>query len=239
MGNAIVIGASSGMGRSIAGILTEKGYRVGVTGRRADLLQSLHMQYPDKIYALQMDIQAIEGLETSLESMAAEMGGIDLVVIAAAIYIPNRDFDFSKELDIIRTNVEGFTCIADWAIRRFREQGHGHLVNISSIVCLRGTFLSPAYSASKAFQANYLEGLRLNVDKTGLPIFVTDIRPGFVNTDMTKGRQLFWMSAVEKAATQIVAAIQRKRRVAYITRRWTLVAWLMQWMPYPLLRKAF
>jgi short-subunit dehydrogenase len=238
MGKAIVIGASSGIGRSLSEILVRKGYRVGITGRRSDLLESLRMLYPDKVHALAMDVQAIEVLEASCEALAAEMGGVDLLVISAGIGIPNRRLDFEKEQDVIRTNVMGFTCIADWAMRRFQEQGHGHLVNISSIACHRGNGIAPSYNATKAYQANYLEGLRLNADKTGLPIHVTDIRPGFVDTDMTKGQRMFWLATPEKAATQIAAAIRRKRRVAYVTRRWTLVAWLLKWMPYPLLRRA-
>jgi len=238
MGKAIVIGASSGIGRALAEILVRMGYRVGITGRRLDLLESVRSKYPDMVHTLCMNVQETEGLEASCEALAASLGGVDLLVISAGIGIPNRRLDFEKEQDVIRTNVMGFTCIADWAMRRFQEQGHGHLVNISSIACHRGNGIAPSYNATKAYQANYLEGLRLNADKTCLPIHVTDIRPGYVDTDMTKGQRMFWLATPEKAAAQIAAAIRRKRRVAYVTRRWTLVAWLLQWMPYPLLRRA-
>jgi short-subunit dehydrogenase len=238
MGKAIVIGASSGIGRALAEILARKGYRVGITGRRLDLLESVRSQYPDMVHTLCMNVQETEGLEASCEALAASLGGVDLLVISAGIGIPNRRLDFEKEQDVIRTNVLGFTCIADWAMRRFQEQGHGHLVNISSIASLRGNGIAPSYSATKAYQANYLEGLRLNADKLGMPIHVTDIRPGYVDTDMTKGQHMFWLATPEKAAAQIADAIHRKRRVAYVTRRWALVAWLLQWMPYPLLRRA-
>lgn len=239
MGNAIVIGASSGIGRSLAGILAAKGYRVGITGRRIGELESLRKQYPDRMHALRMDVQAIESLESACEALANEMGGIDMVVITAGIGVPNRDLDFQKEYDVIRTNVTGFTCIADWAMRRFKEQGHGHLVNISSIASHMGSGHAPCYNATKAYQVRYLEGLRLNADKCRLPIHVTDIRPGFVDTDMAKGSKVFWMATPEKAATQIAAAIRRKRRVAYVTRRWALVSWILRCSPYPLLRRIY
>jgi short-subunit dehydrogenase len=239
MKNAIVIGASSGIGRSLAGILAAHGYRVGITGRRIDELESLKRQYPDRMHALRMDVQAIESLESACEALSQEMGGIDLVVISAGIGIPNRDLDFQKEHDVIRTNVTGFTCIADWAMRRFKEQGHGHLVNISSMASHMGGGHAPSYNATKAYQVNYLEGLRLNADKTRLPIHVTDIRPGFVDTDMAKGPYVFWLATPEKAATQIATAIRRKRRVAYVTRRWILVAWILRCLPYPLLRRVY
>jgi len=239
MQKAIIIGASSGIGRSLAAILVRNGYRVGVTGRRTDLLQSLRMPYPDKVHTLRMDVQDIESLEPACETLAADMGGVDLVVISAGIGIPNRALDVQKELDVIRTNVVGFTCIADWAMRRFQTQGHGHLVNISSIASLRGNGHAPSYNATKAYQANYLEGLRLNADKTRQPIHVTDIRPGFVDTDMAKGQRMFWMATPEKAASQIAAAIRQQCRVAYVTRRWTLIAWILKCLPYPLLRRVF
>lgn len=94
MGNAIVIGASSGIGRSLAGLLAAKGYRVGITGRRSEELESLRMQYPDRMHALRMDMQSIEGLEAACEALADEMGGIDLVVITAGIGILNQELDF-------------------------------------------------------------------------------------------------------------------------------------------------
>jgi len=70
-----------------------------------------------------------------------------------------------------------------------------------------------------------------------MPVFVTDIQPGFVQTQMAKGEGLFWVAPVGKAARQIVQAIERKKRRAYITRRWGLIAWLMKWMPEFIYRK--
>lgn len=122
-------------------------------------------------------------------------------------------------------------------MRTFKAQGHGHLVNISSIASLRGGGIAPSYNASKAFQAIYFEGLRINADMARLPIHVTDIRPGFVDTDMTKGQRMFWLASPEKAARQIFQAITRKKRVAFITARWSLIAWLMKVMPYGIYRK--
>lgn len=124
-------------------------------------------------------------------------------------------------------------------MRRFKKQGHGHLVNISSIASHLGSGHAPSYNASKAFQVIYLEGLRLNADKSRLPIHVTDIRPGFVDTEMAKGSKLFWLATPEKAAAQIATAIRRKRRVAYVTRRWILMAWILRCLPYPLLRRIY
>ena len=96
---------------------------------------------------------------------------------------------------------------------------------------LRGSSNAPAYNATKAFQINYLEGLRQKATKLKIPIFVNDIRPGFVDTAMAKGEGQFWVTTIEKATNQILQAIKKKRKVVYITKRWKLVAAILKRIP--------
>ena len=93
--------------------------------------------------------------------------------------------------------------------------------------------MAPAYNATKAYQMNYLEGLRQKATKLKFHIFVTDIRPGFVDTDMAKGERQFWVATVEKATQQIFKAIKKKKKVAYITKRWRLIALILKLIPKP------
>lgn len=237
MKKAIVIGATSGIGKSLSEILALKGYQVGITGRREELLKSIQGQHPDRIFFRQMDVQDLPGIEQICNELVSRLGGLDLLVISAGIGEENKMLDFSIENEVIRTNVLGFTFLADWGMNFFRNQGHGHLVNISSIAGIRGNGAAPSYNATKAFQINYLEGLRLYADKCGSDICVTDIRPGFVDTAMAKGEGLFWVAPVEKAAEQIYAAIIRKRRVVYVSKRWRFIGYLLSAIPYPLLKK--
>ena len=99
---------------------------------------------------------------------------------------------------------------------------------ITSLGALMGEGSAPAYGASKAYQVIYLEALRSRAKKSKTAITVTDIRPGFVDTNMAKGDGLFWVAPVEKAARQIATAIQRRRKVAYITKRWRLVGFVLR-----------
>ena len=110
------------------------------------------------------------------------------------------------------------------------RRGSGHLVRISSLAALRDNRVAPAYAASKAFVSNYLQGVRYRFNKLKLPIVVTDVQPGYVDTRMAKG-QLFWVASPETAARQIVAAIRGRKARVYVTRRWRLVAWLMRVLP--------
>ncbi len=123
--------------------------------------------------------------------------------------------------------------VASAALDYFVERGSGHVTGITSIAGLRG--LRAAYSGSKAFGSVYLEALRLKADYAGADVTVTDVKPGFVATPMTEGREdMFWLATPEEAARQIYEAIRKKRRHVYVTRRWRLMAWVMKVMPYPL-----
>ncbi len=237
MKKAIVIGATSGIGKSITEILIQNGYEVGITGRRVDRLQSLKEKNPDKIYYCQMDVQDVSIVDSICNNLVDQLGGLDLFIISSGIGDENKLLDFSIENNVIKTNVQGFTCIAVWVMNYFKKQRHGHLVSISSIAGLIGNGEAPSYNATKAFQINYLEGLRLNAYKSSVDIHVTDVRPGFVDTDMAKGEGMFWVAPVEKAAQQIFTAIKRKRKVVYITKRWRMIGFLLKIMPYSLLRK--
>ena len=135
------------------------------------------------------------------------------------------------EREAIDTNVLPFTCIAGWAYHFFERQKSGQFVAITSIAGLRGGRHAPAYNATKAFQIRYLEGLRAKAKKAGMPIVITDIRPGFVDTAMAKGEDVFWSAPVPKAAAQIYRAIENKKAVAYVTHRWALIAFVIRLLP--------
>jgi len=159
------------------------------------------------------------------------LNGIDLIIICSGTGDLNYDLDFSIEKRTIETNVIGFTCACDWALNYFIKQGNGHLVGITSVAGIRGNKEGPSYYASKSYQINYLEGMRQKVISSKKPIYVTDIRPGLVDTDMAKGEGLFWVASVEKAGKQIYKAIKNKKKIAYITKRWRLVYEFLKRIP--------
>jgi len=231
MKKAIIIGASSGIGRELAKVLIRHDYIVGVTGRRTELLHELQAELSNKCHIRTMDVTDTPTAIETFNDLIAEIGGVDLVVISAGTGHSTPDLQWPNEKDTIDTNVLGFTAIADAAFNHFVKQGHGHLVGISSIAAIRGGRYAPAYNASKAFVCNYLEGLRHMAIKAKLPITVTDIQPGFVDTRMAQGDRIFWRASVEKAARQIYRAIERQKPHAYVTRRWRLIAWVLKVMP--------
>lgn len=232
MKTAIIIGASSGIGRELAKLLAQDKYRVGVAGRRLHLLAELQSELGNSAVTRCIDISQPANAQDELKSLIEEMGGgVDLVVISAGTGHLNPDLEWSLENDTIATNVTGFTAVANTAMKHFMERRSGHLVGISSVAALRGSNEAPAYNASKAFISNYLEGLRQKAVKSGVAVTVTDVKPGFVDTAMAKGNGLFWVASPQKAALQINNAIRRRKSHVYITRRWRLVGWLLRLMP--------
>ena len=237
MKRCIIIGATSGIGQALAELLLQDDFKIGITGRREMLLDTLKEKNHDRVFVKRMDIQDLSAIEVSCKELVDQMGGLDLMIISAGIGEENKNLNFEIEHDVIKTNVQGFTCLADWGMRYFKEQGHGHLVNISSIAGIRGNGIAPSYNATKAYQINYLEGLRINAKDFGSSIHVTDVRPGFVDTAMAKGDGLFWVAPVEKAAKQIYRAIQLKKQVVYVSKRWKLIGILLKLIPYSLLKR--
>lgn len=231
MKKAIIIGASSGIGKALARELVQNKYRVGITGRREAHLLELQKEQPEQIQIATFDTTEPNAIE-QLEALEKRLGGIDLFIISAGIGHLNLDYDYSLENETNQLNVVAFTRLVNWSMRYFEKQGWGHLVNISSVASRRGGRQAPAYSASKAYQSIYLEGMAQKVAYDKLPIYTTDVRPGFVKTAMAKADKMFWVSSKEKAARQIFQSIQRKKRIVYISRRWVIIAWILERIPW-------
>jgi short-subunit dehydrogenase len=119
MNKAIIIGASSGIGRELAKILVRHDYIVGVTGRRAQLLAELQAELPDKFYMRTMDVADTANAIDIFNSLVAEMGGIDLVVISAGTGHSLPDLQWPNDKATIDTNVLGFAAIATKTFNHF------------------------------------------------------------------------------------------------------------------------
>ena len=228
---AIIIGATSGIGRQLAEVFLREGYSVGLAGRRIELLHELKGKYPDRVSLKRIDVSQPEQAMDLLSGLIREMKGTDIVVISSGTGFVNKELQWWPEKETLEVNVSGFAAMANVAMRHFLSKGAGHLAGISSIAALRGSSTAPAYSASKAFVSNYLEGMRKVAALTKLPITVTTIQPGYVDTPMAKGDGKFWVASSREAAEQIYDAIRKKKKHAYVTRRWRLIAWLLKIVP--------
>lgn len=239
MKKAIIIGASSGIGRELAKLLSNDKVFLGITGRRTELLLELKQQLPHQSKVEYMDICEYESAVMKLDKLITEMGGVDLIIICSGIGFFNNDLDIKLEQDTIDTNIKGVTAMICASMKYFLSQGHGHLAVISSIAAIRGCSQSPAYNASKAYISNYIEGMQCIARKSGKNIYVTDIKPGLVDIAMAKGDGLVWVAPVSKAGRQIYSGILKKKKCIYVTKRWKLIAILLKITPSRIYQKHF
>ena len=235
--NIVIIGATSGIGNALFEKYANENNRIGIIGRRAHLLDELYQKYPSKTIPTKADITNLEEIEQAINALHKEMEYIDLAIVCSGTGDINATLDYSIERPAIDTNIVGWTFVIDMLYHILEQQGHGHLVAITSAGGLRGEAMAPAYSATKAYQINYVEALRKKAFKNGEHIIVTDIRPGLVDTAMAKGEGLFWVMPVEKVARQIISAIRKKKSKAYVTRRWHILAIINKNLPFFLYKR--
>ena len=235
--NIVIIGATSGIGKALFERYANENNRIGIIGRRAHLLDELYQKYPSKTIPVKADITNLEEIEQTINTLHKELEHIDLTIVCSGVGDINTTLDFDVERPTIDTNVVSWTFVIDMLYHIFEQQDYGHLVAITSAGGLRGEPMAPAYSATKAYQINYMEALRKKAYKKGGNIVVTDVRPGLVDTAMAKGEGLFWVMPVEKVAHQIVAAIRKQKSIVYVTKRWRVLAIINKYLPYCLYKR--
>lgn len=230
---AIIIGASSGIGREVARLLLREGYDIGIAARRENQLIAFKEEFSQsgRVEIMPIDVTADNAAER-LEALIEKLGGMDLYFHAAGIGKQNRELTPDIELQTMQTNALGFTKMIGTAYRYFAQQKSGHIAAITSIAGTKGLGPAPAYSATKAMQATYLEALEQQARNRKLNIHFTDIRPGFVDTDLLSGDFRYpMMLKPEKVARQIVRAIKHRRHVCIIDWKYRLLT--MAWRCIP------
>ncbi|MDA7027137.1 SDR family NAD(P)-dependent oxidoreductase [Bacillus sp. CLL-7-23] len=231
MKTAVVVGASSGIGKALARNLSAKGVQLGLVARREELLIKLQQELPNSSSIKKLDVADSEQVNKQLTDLMNKLGKVDAVFICSGVGYLEHELNWEKEKETIDVNVTGFVACSNLFLNHFIQNEHGHLIGISSIAALRGNGHAATYNASKAFVSNYLQGLRQKVRRFKGDIVITEIQPGFVDTAMAKGDKLFWSASPEKAASQIIKAVQKKKAHVYVTKRWRLIAWILKCLP--------
>lgn len=236
MKKAIIVGASSGIGQEVAKLLLAEGWTLGVAARREDKLLELQALAPDCVEVMTIDVTQPDADERLL-SLIDRLGGIDLYFHASGIGRQNHTLDADIELRTAETNALGFMRMIGAAFRYFaassREGREGAMIAaISSIAGTKGLGPAPAYSATKALQANYLEALEQQARQRHLPIHILDIRPGFVDTALLNDNFPYPMLMhPEAVARDIVRSINRRRHVRIIDWRYRCLTFFWRLIP--------
>ena len=247
---AIVMGATSGIGQEVARLLAANGYEVGIAGRREERLVQMAQATPGIVTHRQIDVTKKDA-PTELYKLIEELGGMDLYFHSSGIGWENVALDADKELKTVETNGVGFVRMVSAAYNWFAEQRadeakqraegdeqragdkerKARIACITSIARTRGLGAAPAYSATKRMQAHYLECLSQQARMRHLNIGITDIRPGFVATDLIAGSHFPLQLKTEDVARTIVRAIERGSEVVTIDWRYRLLVAAWQLIP--------
>jgi len=220
---AIITGASAGIGRALALELANRGYHLGLTSRRLAVLESLRTEIlTGKSSGRRVEIAALDvddhaEVATGLQNLCAALGDVDIVVVNAGVNVLTKvgAGQWLKEAQILQTNVLGALATVSAAAQYFGARGSGQIVGISSLASLMAIPTQAAYCASKAAFSMYLDSARMELRDRN--VCVTDIRPGFVLTEIVPdiGKYPFAVSA-EQAAREMADVIEARKDEAVV-----------------------
>jgi short-subunit dehydrogenase len=241
--HALVIGASSGIGEALARRLAAGGSRVALVARRraelARITAEINAGAGDERAIFRVhDVCDTDSVPELFQTIARDLGGLDLVIYATGAMHPVAfdEFDPKKDLEMLTVNLGGAVAWLDPAAERFSRLGSGTIVGIGSVAGDRGRTGNPVYCTSKAGLHTYLEALRNRVSRDG--VRVVTIKPGFVDTAMTRGLDgLFWLISADRAAEIILSKAWRGVQTAYVPARWRLVMWVIRSIPSVIFRR--
>lgn len=234
---AIIVGASSGVGASLARKLVASGCTVAVVARRIDELQRLAEELNAAagrraVIVAQHDVHDRAAVPALFQNLARELGGLDLVAYVAGVMpkVAPDEYNTEKDAEIMEVNTIGAMAWLNEAAQRFERVKRGTIIGISSIAGDRGRRGNPAYCTSKAALNTFLESLRNRVGRFGVTVLT--VKPGFIDTEMTKGLPgLFWLISPDRAAEIILAAARSRRRQVYVPGRWRFVGMVLRSIP--------
>jgi len=230
MKRAIIVGASSGIGREVSKILLADGWRIGVAARREDKLQELKSINKDMVEVERIDVTADDAPQRLL-TLIENLGGIELFFYASGVGKQNYELDASTEADTVNVNAKGFTLMVDTAFNYMAKGSGGHIAVISSIAGTKGLGAAPSYSATKAYQNMYIEALEQLANMRRLNITFTDIRPGFVDTPLLAGGHYPMLLNKTKVAHSIIKAIYSRHHVVTIDWRYRTLVFFWRMIP--------
>ncbi len=230
---ALVVGASSGIGAALVRELVRRGYRVAALARRGEELEKLRAECgAEHVLARVHDVRRVAEVPGMFEELVGALGGLDLVVYAAGIMpkIGPLEFDTESDAEILAVNTLGAMAWCNPAAEFFQSRRAGTIVGIGSIAGDRGRKGNPAYGASKAALAHYLEALRNRLSDHG--VRVCTIKPGFVESAMTAGLgKLPGIITAEAAAKTILDYARRGSGVRYVPLKWLGVSLVIRSIP--------
>ncbi|MCM3920357.1 MULTISPECIES: SDR family oxidoreductase [Frankia] len=246
--SVLITGASAGLGAGMARIFAARGADLAITARRLDRLNELRTavvtEHPGRTVATYaLDVNDHDAVFEAFEAAAQHLGHLDRIIVNAGLGKGSAvgAGHLRGNRDTALTNFVGGIAQCEAAMRILYRQGRGQLVVISSVVAARG-MPGPmnVYAASKVALTHLAEGIRGDVRAKGLPITVSTIRPGYIDSEMQSrsGRRHPLLMDADVGCTAMVDAIQREVRDACVPRwPWTAFAAGLKVLPMSVVRR--
>lgn len=244
----VLLGATRGMGRALARLLAERGYRLFLLGRDpADLARSardLEVHAPPGLSAPLVgtgtcDLENPATFAPALDAAEAALGPLDMVVVTAGAFASQEALEADPALAerVLAVDFTHTVLFCEEARRRLLARGGGTLCVFSSVAGERGRTPVVLYGAAKAGLTHYLEGLDHRFHAQGLRVVC--VKPGFVRTSMTEGLPAPpFAGEPEGVARAVLRAIDRGTPVVYAPAIWAAVMAVIRALPRFVMRRV-
>ena len=211
---------------------------LGIAGRRAERLEELVAEFgSERIFTAVMDVRE-ESATEALDTLIRKVGAPNLLLYASGIGKQNPELNEEIECQTVLTNSLGMVRIVDHFLNyvkrepRYNAKHKAHIAVITSVAGTMGMGSAPAYSATKSMQSNYLVALAQHARMERMPAIFSDIRPGFVATEILNPEKRYPMLiSVERAAEHIRRGLRHRRRI--ITFDWRFKLLTLFWRLIP------
>lgn len=239
-GTALVIGATSDIGRAIARRLAEEGYALQLAGRDPARLErvagEIRSQWDCAVMALHCDVLEEDG-GRALPVMLDPLPDVAICVVGLLGDQRRSEGDPAEAERVMRTNFVGPALLLGALAERFAERGSGVLVGVSSVAGDRGRAANYVYGSAKAGLTAFLSGLRNRLARSG--IHVMTVKPGFVRTRMTAGMRLpaGLTATPDEVAGAVGRALRARRDVVYVRRIWRPIMLAVRAVPERLFKR--
>lgn len=234
--SVLITGATRGLGKNLARHFAARGYRLALTGRKQEDLDRLGTELTGQaadIVLETLDVSDFDAIAGVIQRCAQRLDGLDIIVINAGVGFttPAGKGHFELIRQTIDINLTAAIATAEAAVELFRDQGHGQVVGISSVAGARGMRGQGVYCATKAGFSRYLQSLR--AETRGDSIVVTDLAPGYIDTDINRSAPSRPFLVTAEHGTKIMAdLIERQVSFRYVPPwPWTVVAQVLKWLP--------